>query len=308
MKKLLVINLLIPIILTSCFVSKPQIKHDKIGAFDLNDNKLVFTYFYNDVGALYIYSLVDSTCIQITNPTNGWDLKPKFSNDGKRVVYLSYPNRDFSKVSLTLCDLETHKIDTLLSKVPLITDICFSNNERFIYFSKAKEIANYSPIVRKAPHGIDVYEIEISSKKIRQISFLKEYSINSLISTSNDSLIGMSIFKENANGMGLMNINNGDFVRYNFKNDSSYQTKEFHHPISILGDSIMFLAAYRICMYNLKEDRFNAILYRPKMDEFHTIRADTNWNNLYFTLIRNGIFKYNIKKDEISRLPIKIKK
>jgi len=44
-----------------------------------------------------------------------------------------------------------------------VIDACFSRNGNFIYYIKASEFKNYSPIVRKLPHGVDLFEIDIST-------------------------------------------------------------------------------------------------------------------------------------------------
>jgi len=91
----------------SCSVSKPTYLNNQLGSFDLKGNDIVFTYYQNNIGAIYLNSMTNDSIKRITNPKFGWDEYPQFSNDGKKVLYFCYPNLNEKKCCINILDLES---------------------------------------------------------------------------------------------------------------------------------------------------------------------------------------------------------
>jgi hypothetical protein len=280
--------------------------NNQIGSFDLKGNNIVFTYYKNNIGSIYINSLTNDSIKRITNPKSGNDEFPQFSNDGKKVLYFCYPNLNEKKCSINILDLESNNADTIVKVEPLVIDACFSRTGKFIYYIKASEFKNYSPIVRKLPHGVDLFEIDIITKQQRQITHLNEYMMQAITQTYSDSLIGMNIPNaDDAMGMGLISISDGKFNRYKFQNDPRYQVKSWYFPIAIREDSLIYSAPYEIYVHNFKDNCSKFLLRNPDNSNFGKTCVDENWENLYFSLT-TGIFKYNIKSKDLTKLILRI--
>lgn len=290
----------------SCSDNKPIYLNEQLGSFDVKTNDIVFTYFQKNIGSIYLNSLTKNSVKRITNPVSGWDEFPRFSNDGKKVLYFCYPNLNGKKFCINIVDLESNKVDTLVKGEPLVIDACFSKSGNFIYYLKASEFKNYSPIAKELPHGVDVFEININTKRQRQITHLKEYMMQAITQTYSDSLIGINIPNAvNEMGMGIISLTDGKFKRYIFQNDPRYQVKSWYFPIAICKDSLIYSAPYEIYIHNFKENRSNFLFRNPDNSNFGTIRIDENWENLYFSL-QTGIFKYNIGSKDLIKLNLKI--
>jgi hypothetical protein len=296
------------LILSSCSANKTKQLENNFGSFDLYGNTIVFSYFKNSIGSLFIYSLTDNSCKQITKQTFGWDNFPIFSSDGKQVLYVSYPNLDSKNAFINIINLNTKEIDTIIRNEPLILEVCFSKNNRFVYYLKASEVANYSPIARQQPHGIDIFAFEISTKQTKQITSLKGYSLQALTRTFSDTLLAVNNFEPDVMGMGLLSVTDGKFVRYKFQNDPRHEVNSYYYPISIFKDSLLYLAPYEIYKHDLLKNESTLVLRCPNNQDFGQIRVDNSWSNLYFTKTRGGIFQYNILKKELKQLNIDMKK
>ncbi len=242
MKTSYLISVITIILITSCSNNpEPQFLDNVSGYFDLKDSSIVIAYFNNNIGSIYYNSNLDNdnSYKRITFPKEGWDNSPRISNDGKRIVYLSYPKADYDRCNIIIIDLKTKKVDTLITNEPLILEACFSKNDSCIYYISAGVIANYSPIGRKAPHEMDIFEFNLYSRVKRQITNLREYTIQGLLSTYSDSLLAVSIFNPDSMSMGLISITNGKFSRFKFSNDPRYTVSSSYLPISIKQDSLL---------------------------------------------------------------------
>ncbi len=295
------------LILFSCSANKTKQLENSFGSFDLYGNTIVFSYLNNSIGSLFIYSLTDNSCKQITKQTFGRDNFPIFSSDGKQVLYVSYPNLDSKNGFINIINLDTKEIDTIIRNEPLLLEACFSKNNRFVYYLKASEVSNYSPIARQQPHGIDIFAIEISTKKTKQITSFQGYSLQTLTKTYSDTLLAINNFEPDVMGMGLLSINDGKFVRYKFQNDPRHEVNSYYFPISVFQDSLLYLAPYEIYKHDFSKNESTLILRCPNNQDFGQIRVDDNWSNLYFTKTSSGIFQYNILKKELKQLTINIK-
>jgi len=294
------------IIIGGCKNNKPVYLNNELGYFDLQNNTIAFTYYKNNIGAIYLYSFNDSTIKKITNPKSGSDGFPHFSNDGMKLFYFYYPNLKEDKICINILDQQTNTIDTLTKGESLIIDACFSNNGKYIYYIKASEFKNYSPIARPMPHGVDLFEIEITTKRQRQITHINAYMMQALTQTYSDTLICVNIPNvEDSMGMGLISISNGRFTKYKFENDPRYQVSSWYFPVSIQKDSLLYTAPYEIYMHNFIDNCSKLILRNPINKDFGRICVDDQWNNLFFQM-ENDIFKYNIHTKESTKLNINL--
>jgi hypothetical protein len=255
-----ILILIIFFFLTSCGNKASSDAKDGVGSFSYKSGHVAFTYFKNNVASIYYTTNIDSIARKLTFPKNGWDLTFDLSQDLSKILYINYPKCDFDICNICLYDLKSGKADTLLNGGQLITDACISNDNKYVYFLKASEIKNYSPIATKAPHGIDIYEISVLTKRVRKITNLRAYSIQALTPTFADSLIGANIFGKQ--GLVMVSTKTGALKEIKI-NSPRNDVKDSFNPVDLRLDSIIYEAPYELYKHNLRTDISELILRSP---------------------------------------------
>lgn len=272
------------------------------GRFSYKNGRVAFTNFRNNIGSIYFTTNIDSVAQQLTFPKQGWDLVFDLSKDLSKILYINYPKANFDICNICLYDLKSKKVDTLLMSREPITSVLLSPSGRNVYFSKAVEIKNYSPIASKTPHGMDVFEITIENKTIRKLTDLNAYSIQGLSTTSNDSLLAVNIYDNG--GLGLVSTKTGKFEKINI-NSPRNEVKDFFFPVDIRRDSMIYVAPYELYMHNFKTNASQFILRCPDGNQFDFIQADNSWTNIFFRS-GNKTYRYNRPTKELIEVILKI--
>lgn len=120
-------------------------------------------------------------------------LDPSFSYDGSQLSFISTDKEreDESELKSTIhiLDLRTKDVTDLFTGDSLITEIEFSPVDATLYYLRAGTFENYSPIVSKRPHDLDVWSFDPTENEQKQITDLKSYSMHSLhVSPGEDSI------------------------------------------------------------------------------------------------------------------------
>jgi hypothetical protein len=306
MKNIFLINIIsISLFINSCNRSDSQFLNNVIGYFDIKDSSIAIAYYKNNIGSIYYGSghKDDSSYDRITFPKEGWDNSPRFSSDGKKIVYLRYPKANFDICKLCLIDIKTKKVDTLITNEPLILEACFSNDDSCIYYISAGVFKNYSPIASKSPHEMYLFEFNLNSRTKRQITYMKEYSMQGLVNTYSDNKLFISIFNPDSMSLGVVSVYNGKFTRFSFSNDPRYKVHSSYRPIALKKDSVLYEAPYEIYKYDFLKNESIFLLRSPDGYNFDEIKVDNDWKNMVFKT-SNGIFKYNLSSKQLTKIDI----
>ncbi|KLT65388.1 PD40 domain-containing protein [Pedobacter sp. BMA] len=192
---------LIFVIFSGC--SSSDIEHKEgFGSYDLSpDGKsIVFSWVLN--GKSYIYvSDIEGTNIQtiFSSKTSTSFLNPKYSNDGKTIVFIS---NAFNSLGSAVCigDLNSRKIEKLTDTTRINTEAIFSADDKNVFFCSANEYGNHSILAAKAAHNFDIYSIMRSSKECVRETKLNAYSLSNLAANSG-SMVAFHIYAGNDGGM-----------------------------------------------------------------------------------------------------------
>lgn len=110
---------------------------------------------------IYLYELASGKTQNLSEGMVGYDKEPVFSPDGKKIAWQSMANAGFEsdKTSLIVYDLATKQRQNLTQTFEeSTTNLVWSPNSRSIYFASGQK------------GTIQLFDIEISTKKIRQIT------------------------------------------------------------------------------------------------------------------------------------------
>lgn len=300
-KQIAIPLLFIFLFLTSCSKRGSSDATDGAGSFSYKSGHVAFTYFKNNIGSIYYTTHLDSIARKLTSPESGWDLTFDLSNDLSKILYINYPKRDFDICHICLYDLKSGKVDTLLKGGQLITDACISNNNKYVYYLSAMELKNYSPIVSKAPHGIDVYEISVHTKEVRKVTNLNEYSIRSLTPTFADSIISACIYGRQ--GLVMVSTKTGALKEIEM-NSPRNSVKDSFMPVDFRLDSVLYEAPYELYKHNFKTDKSELILRSPDA-HFQVIQVDNAWKNILFSS-SDKMYSYNLPSKKLTEVTLKI--
>jgi Tol biopolymer transport system component len=306
MKKITIIYISMLLSLSACWSNRHNVSsagiNDGFGAFSFKKGNIAFTYFKNNIASIYYTTNLDSVAKRLTFPEKGWDQIKELSNDLSKILYFNYPNSNFKTCNIFLYDLKKNKVDTLLKNHDLITDACLSNDNKSIYFIHASEFKNYSPLVSAAPHGMDIFELEITTKKVRKLTSLSAYAIQSLVSSYSDSIICANI--TGRNGLVLFSTKTGYFKELYF-NSPRNDVKDWFMPVSIRHDSILYEAPYELYKHNLVTNKSQFILRCPDGNHFGIIQPDENWENILFSSGPKN-YLYNLPNSRLIEIKLKL--
>jgi hypothetical protein len=290
--------------LTFCGHKTSSDVKDGIGSFSYKNGHIAFTYFKNNVASIYYTTHIDSIAKQLTFPKTGWGLTFDLSRDLSKILYVNYPKGNYEISNICLFDLTLEKTDTLLKGGQIITNVCISNDNKFVYYLDASEIKNYSPIANKAPHGIDLYELNIETKKTRRITNLKAYNIQGLKTTPIDTILSASMF-DDEKGLIMISTNTGQLRSLDFDSPRN-PVKQLFTPIDIRLDSIIYEAPYELYKHNLKSNKSEFILRCPDGYQFGVVQPDETWRNILFSA-GDKIYFYNLPNEKLTEIKLKIK-
>jgi len=291
------------ILLIACNSIEQETKHeDGVGRFTLNDSLFSFTYFNNNVGSVYLLNTKDSTYTQLTTPNFGWDLVFDISDDHSKVLYISYPNKDFRDCNICIYDIGNKEIDTLLKSGYIITEAILAKNDKEVYFLMGNEIKNYSPLVRAAPHGFDIYSLDIKTTKYTKLTKDTAYSIHHLRSIS-DSLVYANYFGKK--GFNFVSTISGAHSNL-LINSPRNKVSDMFNLISFNDNSILYEAPYEIYKYDKEKDSSTFLLRTPNGNHFGLI-YENNDQIIFNTQNTKKLYSYNVLKDEVEEIIIKIK-
>ncbi len=289
---------------TSCQNSPPNLFDNVSGNFDIYDSNMVVSYYKLNISSIYLYSLKNNSYKRLTHPKIGSDNYPKFSHDGKKVAYINYNSKN---QVLNIIDIETGEVESLVTS-PTLLDYCFSNNDSLIYFLKATEFKNNSPIEKKAPHGIDLFLVDIQSKSISKCSDLNEYSMHSITATYSDSLLAVYSYSPYKMGISMISIIDGNIEQIKMKNPPRPKVKAYFYPISSRKDSCIFSVLQDIYKYDFIKEEYELLHSSSSTTNgyFSNIIIDKEWKIISYK-DEGYIYRYNVINKSLQEILIDIK-
>lgn len=269
----------------SCFGCNSQTeenveKEEKLLSIRLSpdDTQFLFSYFRNGQGAIYKCEIDGSNMELIAKPKDKETYShPRYSPNGESVLFISF-SEDAQSSAIFIADKTGKNKKQLTEYNQLITEAIFSHDGNSIFYSKAGEIANYSPIAPKAPHKMDVYSIDIKTKLNKQVTHLHAYSIENI--TAQDSIV---MFIQRLEGPYYFNVKEPEKIKtITPKNIEDVKTIGCG-GFTIKNDLLYFLTggAYQLYAMSISEKKAKLVLHNNfQMNNLDVFR---NSNKIIFT-------------------------
>lgn len=139
---------------------------------------------------------------------------PKYSNDGKKMVFIGSANSNSAYHDIYIADADGTHRKKLTQNQKNISEAVFSKCSNEIYFIQSAEFGKGSPLGRNQLHGTDVYSLKIDDGSIKKITDLYSYGIFRISEISCDHLLmdvadapkGRMIMIAKSNPKDLLNI------------------------------------------------------------------------------------------------------
>jgi Tol biopolymer transport system component len=278
---------------TSCFDSKRQPRHNVYRPeFDIsNDNRSILCSFYeNDKAGIYQIGITENKKQRVTPESEYSFIKPVLSPDNKQIACIAESLTDQVKGKLCLVDIATHRLTELTSDSTLILEYTFDPSGKSIYFTAAGHFGNYSPVARKAPHEINIFNVDITTKKITQITDYDAYDLHGLSITNNGDSLLFRLIDRDKTGLFWMDIKNKNLTKLSASNDLRAEKKltpyEYYTPVLSRDNSkITFSEPYELYIMDRKT-RISKLIFRnePSLVNVGDVKFFNGYNYVLIAL------------------------
>lgn len=279
--------------LISCSDSKQHRHNVYRPEFDIsNDNrKILYSFYENEKASIYEVDITDNNKRQRLTPQNDYSfIKPVLSPDNKQIACLVESLTDAVKGKLCIVDIATHNLNILTADSTLILEYVFDPSGKSIYFTAAGHFGNYSPVARKAAHKINIFNVDLTTKKVSQITNYDAYDLHGLSITDNgDSLLFRLIDKDKV-GLFWMDLNNKKLTKVSASNDLRAEKNltpyEYYNPVLSRDNSkITFSEPYELYIMD-KETGISKLIFRnePSLVNVGDVKFFNGYNYLLITL------------------------
>lgn len=287
----------------------PSLQRDKIfNNFDVSKDKQLIIFPFGDENKNSIYiSKIDGTGIRKVQNTEAGNF-PKFSNDGKKILYLSDPNpegqpRGFRSINISGVDgLDVKKVDIFEKNLNIkaVSEAIFSLDGEKIYFIGRSEriLKNAEQYDREMKAFIENdktrYHIPTPPRSITPMEFFDIYSLNMsdlkiTKITAQDYNKMSSLSLDNSGGVLFANVSNlySEIKTKNTNMVAAFSDKDFSKPEFIDLDPYVSesgLGGFKGTEFSLTDDGLG-IVYNtgdwdnPSYDYFH---------DLYYARLEGG--------------------
>ena len=151
-----------------------------LGNFDIskNDSIIIFSMYTKNGSSIYQMNIDGTEQKKIINSNKDFSFfLPKFSKDGKKIVFNKCYRKNALISEICIANSDGSEIEQLTNMKENITDAIFSSYSNEIFFFKATEYSNYSPLAPKQAHGFDIYSLDLETKEVKKISKLNAYGL-----------------------------------------------------------------------------------------------------------------------------------
>ncbi len=249
MKRRIIISFLIilPIIITSGCLNPSYEEFNGLGStFDVHSSSslIAFSDYIDDRGSLYIYNYSSNNNLHKFDDYLYSYYSPHFSQDGSKIVFIRANISNRENKCIMLVDINSGNTSIITEKYFQYSDCVISFDMKSVYYLEYGYFGSYSPIAQDHRHEFDIFQINISTKEVTQITFLNLYEMGELSISPDGNKLMYRTFE------GIFN------VKYNFylldlstkeskllRPDGDFYEEIFTDPIfSLDEDMILFQA------------------------------------------------------------------
>lgn len=275
--------ILLIVFVTAC-QSEKAVETSIVG-FDIsrNDNVVAYAISSSDGVSIFTSTRDESNVSMILKGTKEASFfSPACSPDGSKLAVIRTSLADLYAQSILIVDLEGNILDSMSVREGIITEAKFSNDGQEVLFCRAKEFEHYSPIVPSAPHGVDIYSLNLLQKTITKVTDLNAYQLENLEVIGNDTL--MFDMMGDSSGLFLWRKSSGHMIATppvnNPRGDSSY----YYSPVYCSKtNTLVFAAPYQIYAMNLRHRVADLIYDGRGKSHIYWIKVTDGDCRVYFT-------------------------
>lgn len=155
-----------------------------------DDSKIAFSYYVDGKESIYTANPDGTHVKQITNSNNQRDSQPKYSPDGKKLVYLSKDAEGIQ--TLRMVNQDGSEGRPLTDSKFHVTDAIFSHDGETIYFV-AVEAEEFKK-GEESREGYDLYSIEVDGEHMKKLTDADHFSMDYLFLSPDGDTIFYSEF------------------------------------------------------------------------------------------------------------------
>ncbi|PWA12181.1 hypothetical protein DCC39_07030 [Pueribacillus theae] len=170
-----------------------------------DDNNIAFSYFVDGKESIYTANLNGKQVEKLTHSKDRRDHSPKYSSDGKKLIYLSEDSEGIN--TLHMMSLDGKKARQLTDKKSHVTDAIFSHSGETIYFV-AVEAEEFKK-GEESREGFDLFSIEIEDGLVKKLTNDDHFSMNNLSISPDGKMLYYSDFDGKEERVYSFSIENG---------------------------------------------------------------------------------------------------
>ena len=210
-KKLYLSIIVIAILILLLYVLSPKRTFEGIITNEIylcsNGKEILYVYEKKDKSAtIYKFKVGDSVS-KLLLKKDGWYLcQPSFSEDEQKIIYRAWQANN-PVISFFVANADGSNPKEIYRDSLLFTPKFSKYNDDKIFFVKALEYSNHSPIVRAHPNGMDLYSYNLKTKQT------KKHTDENYISINYYDFIDENSFVVNTSSQGIFRYNIGNLKR-----------------------------------------------------------------------------------------------
>ncbi|UUV22653.1 TolB family protein [Paenimyroides aestuarii] len=289
-----IVMLLICFTMFNCNSDTKEIGH--LVTFDIDPlgNNLVFSWKTDDKTSIYKCDTDGKNVKKILENDSLSYYAPRYSKEGDSIVFIAtdYPNSLLTSIGVWNVKENSGKL--IVTDSLLKTEAVLSPAGNKLIFLGAKEYGNYSSIGRKAPHGFDIYELNIKNNLIKRLTNFNAYQMNHLNYMQKDKFT-FSSFLDGKDGVFLYDdlVKNTSMIT--FKNDSLKSLNGFSKADYINDTELVYSSYYQVNLVDFRKGTSKKI-YKSK--------SGNHISNLSYSKQLNKLFVSEQKQDLIYALDL----
>jgi len=246
----------------TCKSDSTEVEHLLTFDIDPSGNNLIFSWKGDNKTSIYRCNIDGKDVEKILDNDSLSYYAPRYSKGGDSLSFIATDYPKTLKTSLGLYNIKDKNTEIVLDNSLLKTEAVLSKSGTKLFFLGANEYNKYATVGRKAPHGFDIYELNIKNNVIRRVTNFNAYQINYLNYMEKDTLT-FSSFLDGKDGVFLYNDQTKNISMITVKNDSLKSLNGFSAAKYINDAKLVYTSYYEINLVDFRKNTKKKI-YRSK--------------------------------------------
>ncbi|MBS8263765.1 hypothetical protein DYI25_04820 [Mesobacillus boroniphilus] len=147
-------------------------------AISEDDQRIAFSYFNNGISAIYTAGQDGRDVKRISNPKQVYHLKPQFSPDGSKILYLSQDRNDIQ--SLYIANVDGANPKKISDQSQHVSGAVFSDDNETIFFA-SMPAEEFQKSEGETQEGFDLFSVKTDGTEMQQLTDRDFYTMDSLV-------------------------------------------------------------------------------------------------------------------------------